>query len=503
MASAWERKRHCSHVEKAAAFLPRLLSEDSPKSEIQTVHGVLLFADISGFTALTEKFIQRSGTDRGTDELAQTLNYYLCDILEEMLIFGGDILKFAGDAVLVLWRTPPQELAKTISLVLQCSWQIQKKCGSRGTHVGQKVHLKIGISAGSMSLLTVGDRRRQYFLICGQVLGEVCEAEQLANAGEVILSATCWELCEQHRLRTKRLAGKRAVKVTGMDRMSWSERQDALRKLVQHSVSHCLEGEGATRPAFLLPSGRDVDEVLRKYVPEAALRKIYDSMPLGLLSELRPVTSLFIQLRLAEDNRTANLYRIVHSASRMMLEILCPHKGKINKVLLFDKGCTFLCVFGLTGEKLPYESLHALQSAMQIFNSCSTMLREIGAVSVAVTSGTVFCGVTGHPVRYEYTVIGQKVNLAARMMVHYPGLVSCDAVTYAASQLPPCYFKELPEREMKGLRHPGTVYQYVGVTEESIFGMALTKKRSEHIPLLELVRRFLSTMELLTPWGLN
>ncbi|KAF1572969.1 UNVERIFIED_CONTAM: Adenylate cyclase type 10, partial [Eudyptes pachyrhynchus] len=88
-------------------------------------------------------------------------------------------------------------------------------------------------------------------------------------------------------------------------------------------------------------------------------------------------------------------------------------------------------------------------------------------VSVAVTSGTVFCGVTGHPVRYEYTVIGQKVNLAARMMVHYPGLVSCDAVTYATSQLPPYYFKELPEREMKGLRHPGTVYQYVGVTEES------------------------------------
>lgn len=41
------------------------------------------------------------------------------------------------------------------------------------------------------------------------------------------------------------------------------------------------------------------------------------------------------------------------------------------------QGCTFLCVFGLTGEKLPYESLHALQSAIQIFNSCSTMLGEI------------------------------------------------------------------------------------------------------------------------------
>lgn len=68
-----------------------------------------------------------------------------------------------------------------------------------------------------MSLLIVGDRRRRYFCICGQALAEVCEAEQLANAGEVILSATSWELCEQHRLRTKGLAGKRAVKVGGWD----------------------------------------------------------------------------------------------------------------------------------------------------------------------------------------------------------------------------------------------------------------------------------------------
>ncbi|XP_050769781.1 adenylate cyclase type 10-like [Gymnogyps californianus] len=486
MASAWERKHHHSDLEKVAAFLPNLLAEDSLKRDIliQTVHGVLLFADISGFTALTEKFIQRSGTDRGTDELAQTLNCYLGDILEEMLIFGGDILKFAGDAVLVLWRTSPQELAKTISLVLQCSRQIQKKYGSHDTHVGQKVQLKIGISAGSMSLLIVGDRRRRYFCICGQALAEVCEAEQLANAGEVILSATSWELCEQHRLRTKGLAGKRAVKVMGMDRMSWAECQEALRNLVQYPRSHRLEGEGAMRPALLLPNDPNAEEVLRKYIPEAALRKLDDRVPLDLFSELRPVTTLFVQLQFAADISTVGLGTILHNASRMMVEILCPHKGEINKVLLFDKGCTFLCVFGLTGEKLPYESLHALQSAIQIFNSCSTMLGEIEAVSVAVTGGTVFCGVTGHPERHEHTVIGQKVNLAARMMVHYPGLVSCDAATYAASRLPPYYFKELPERKMKGLSHPGTIYQYVGITKRSTFGMGLTKKRSEYVPLL-------------------
>ncbi|XP_049653417.1 adenylate cyclase type 10-like [Accipiter gentilis] len=444
---------HCV-LEKAAAFLPSLIAEDYLKiiSPVQAVQGVLLFADISGFTALTEKFIQRAGPDRGTDELAQTLNSCLCDILEEVLTFGGDIFKFAGDAVLVLWRAPPRELAKTISLVLQCSRQIQRKYGKRDTHVGQKIQLKIGISAGPVDLLVVGDRRRQYFLICGEALDEVCEAEELANAGEVILSATSWELCEQHRLRTRRLAGKRAVK-------AWIR---------------CLGQNAKTLYASLYDTQG----------ASAWKGKLDDRVPLDLFSELRPVTSLFVQLQLTAGISTVDIRTLIHDASRKMLEILCPHKGKINKIVLFDKGCMFLCVFGLSGEKLPYESIHALQSAIQIFNSCSTMLMEVEAVSVAVTSGMVFCGVTGHPLRHEYTVIGQKVNLAARMMVHYPGLVSCDAVTYASSRLPPYYFKELPEKKMKGLSHPGTLYQYVGITKKSIFGMGLAKKRSEYAPLL-------------------
>ncbi|XP_074936355.1 adenylate cyclase type 10-like [Phalacrocorax aristotelis] len=487
MASAWERKYHHSDLEKAAAFLPGLLAEDSLQSNCysQPIDGVLLFADISAFTTLTEKFIQRSGTERGTDELVQTLNCYLCDILEEVLTFGGDILKFAGDAVLVLWRTSHRELAKTISLVLQCSRQIQKKYGSRDTPVGQKVRLKIGISAAPMSLVVFGDRDWRYFCICGQALHEVCEAHELADPGDVVLSATSWELCEQHRLRTKHLACKRAVKVTGMDQMSRSERQEALRKLVRHPLSHRLEGEGAMRPTRVLSNRPKLVEMFRKYIPEAALRKLDDRLPLDLFSELRPVTSLFVHLQLSADIiSTAEVFEFLHSASRMLLEILSPHKGEVNKVLLCDKGCTFLCVFGLIGEKLPYKSLHALQSAVQIFNSFSTMFGGKKAVSVAVTSGMVFCGITGHPLRNEYTVLGQKVNLAARMMVRYPGLVSCDAATYAASRLPPYYFKELPERKMKGIIRPGTIYQYVGVTKASILDMSLTKERSEYAPLL-------------------
>lgn len=57
MASAWERNRYHSQVEKAAAFLPSLIAEDYLKiiSPVQAVQGVLLFADISGGVSREEQ----------------------------------------------------------------------------------------------------------------------------------------------------------------------------------------------------------------------------------------------------------------------------------------------------------------------------------------------------------------------------------------------------------------------------------------------------------------
>lgn len=60
-------------------------------------------------------------------------------------------------------------------------------------------------------------------------------------------------------------------------------------------------------------------------------------MPLHLWSELRPVTSLFIQLQFSENANTMDLQRGLCDATRMISTIISPHKGEINKSLLFDK----------------------------------------------------------------------------------------------------------------------------------------------------------------------
>ncbi|XP_019466265.1 adenylate cyclase type 10-like isoform X2 [Meleagris gallopavo] len=421
---------------------------------------------LSGFTALAEKCVQQNGPERGAEELAHALNTYMGDILEVVLDFGGDILKFAGDAVLVLWRAAQPHLPTAINLALQCSSEIQKKYGTHDTHMGLMLHLKIGISAGIFSFISVRGGDRQYFFICNQALDEVIEAQNLSAAYEIVLSQTCWELCEQQRIRANYIAGRRAVKVVEMRHLTRQEYRDAVDQLNMYRGDWHLEGMALQRPVLRSSAGPEVGARLEKHISTAVLQKLYQNVPLELCSELRPVTCLFVQLQFADKISTVELSSSLSNSSSMISEIISPHKGEINKSLLFDKGCTFLCVFGFPGEKLACESTHALECAMQILCMASTELGKLQQVSVGVSSGTVFCGLTGHPERFEHTVLGFKVNLAARMMMAYPGMVSCDAETYAASRLPSYCFKELPQRDMKGVTNPVTIYQYMGITKQ-------------------------------------
>ncbi|KAI5619351.1 hypothetical protein C0J50_21382 [Silurus asotus] len=57
-------------------------------------------------------------------------------------------------------------------------------------------------------------------------------------------------------------------------------------------------------------------------------------------------------------------------------------------------------------------------------------------------------------------VMGTKVNLAARLMVYYPGIVSCDWETRYYSGLPSCCFKEEIAKDLKGVSQPGKIYRF-------------------------------------------
>src|SRR5436190_9989975 len=65
----------------------------------QTAEGTVLFADISGFTPVTERLRQTLGARRGAEELAVYLNHVYDALIAEVDRHGGSIISFAGDAI--------------------------------------------------------------------------------------------------------------------------------------------------------------------------------------------------------------------------------------------------------------------------------------------------------------------------------------------------------------------------------------------------------------------
>lgn len=143
-----------------------------------------------------------------------------------------------------------------------------------------------------------------------------------------------------------------------------------------------------------------------------------------------------------------SLFRLVES-----------YEGTVNKVSLFDKDVMFLIIFGLRGYKHDLDSQIALRCASEIRELYRTNPKVLSA-SIGVTTGSTYCGVVGHFVRREYSVISVTVNKAARLMMAYPNKVTCDKDTFMMSKLDPMHFLLQEAIELKGLQNVGTIYEF-------------------------------------------
>jgi len=96
-------------------------------------------------------------------------------------------------------------------------------------------------------------------------------------------------------------------------------------------------------------------------------------------------------------------------------------------------------------------------------NSWSRLAEPASSCKRGITAGTgaTYCGIVGHNHRHEYTVIGRRVNMGARLMMHYRGKVICDNTTFYYSKLNETYFVVQEQKEMKGLQQVRALSQWL------------------------------------------
>ncbi|XP_061052232.1 adenylate cyclase type 10-like isoform X1 [Eubalaena glacialis] len=473
---------------RLAALLPDLLVFRKPRGsehELATAQGVLLGVHVTGFTALMDRFSLSCKSEHDMDTLAHIFSYYISDIVEHVLCFGGDILNITGNVLLALWTVEQNQLSDIITLVAKCSLEIQEKFGIYHTREGQDLQLKIGLSAGRISQVIVGDEQRQYLLVTGRDVDGVQLAQRLAQANEIVLSWNCWKLCEQYMFEVEIMREDEAVKLRDMRIIDPFDFDEHFYKCLDY-LPHYRTSADILRTALELDPDSALEQTLRKHIMKNLLKKIDEGQPMEYISEFRTVTMVLVSLEFHKTAWMLHLCHLIQEAALYISTVIEKGGGQLSRIFMSETGCMFLCVFGLPGDKKPDECAHALESSFSIFSFCWENLAETKLVSISITSGPVFCGMVGAVARHEYTVIGPKVSLVARMITAYPGLVSCDEVTYLRSMLPAYNFKKLPEKMMKNISNPGKMYEYLGHRRCIMFGKRhLARERNKNHSLLD------------------
>ncbi len=125
-----------------------------------TVTGAGLFADISGFTPLTEGLATALGPKRGAEELVANLNRILAALIEDLHRFGGEVIYFSGDAITCWLDGDNGERAASCALRMQ-----QTMAGIGTVEIGpdEIVHLSLKVAAavGTARRFVVGDPQLQ------------------------------------------------------------------------------------------------------------------------------------------------------------------------------------------------------------------------------------------------------------------------------------------------------------------------------------------------------
>ena len=125
------------------------------------------------------------------------------------------------------------------------------------------------------------------------------------------------------------------------------------------------------------------------------------------------------------------------------------YEGSVNKFLMDDKGSTLIAVFGLPPLSHEDDAARGVLSGIAI---CDRLWNLGLKASVGITTGVVFCGVVGSNTRKEFTVLGDTVNLSARLMqracVTGGGVVVDHSIKRACSGL--LQFQGLTPIEVKG-----------------------------------------------------
>lgn len=482
--------------------------------------GMALIADLSGFTALAEMLAHALSPARGAEELTAALNRVFTPLIAAIHRHGGSVVKFGGDALIVWFPRPPRARRRSVARrALACAARLQAIMAAAGqvstSAGGHTLSMKIGMAYGPALRVRLGDPTHGYEdVLGGATLDRMAEAEHQASPGEIILDPMGLGRAELPPARERRAGylvvdtpavapwrGRHWFKLELLDEGRRTNDQQLETKdqgltTNDHGVATKEEGPttndqgletgeqgraesdlrsigdgegGQVGPSSLvlgpsslvlgpqppLAPGPQRSDLLRPYLPPEVFQAVRAGR--GQPAELKPVVSIFVQFQgisyespAAEAQLGAYFSLAQRAAAR--------YGGRVNRLITGDKGSLLHLIFGAPRALEELEQ-RAARCALEI-RAIAAEMPYLSAQRIGMAFGRAFAGPVGSDERRDYTVIGDTINLSARLMQRSaPGQIVIDSEL--AARLAGFTLEDLGAAQLKGKAAPVPLFALI------------------------------------------
>jgi class 3 adenylate cyclase/tetratricopeptide (TPR) repeat protein len=370
---------------RAGLYVPRILQQHlatDPQGRWWQHEGTAVFCDISGFTRLSEQLARkgREGSEQITDVIGKCFESILAVAYEN----GASLLKFGGDALL-LWFQDSGHAGRACRAAVLMRRALREV--GRIDLPGAKTTLRMsqGVHSGDFHFFMVGTTHHE-LVVAGPAWSRVVTMEHEADASEILVSSET-----AARLPARCLGGAKGPGVR-------------------------LTREPAGRDDVPLVPRPDVaHDVLARCLSPAVRAHVSGG---GGAPEHRPVTVAFIKLEgvdaliaargpQAAADALQRVVTVVESATEAQrIALLASDIDVDGGKLILTAGAPIV-----TGE----DEERMLLALRAIVDASLPV-----AIRIGVNRGAIFAGDIGPFYRRTYTVMGDVVNLAARLMAKAP-----------------------------------------------------------------------------------
>jgi len=407
-----------------ASFLPKLVLEGIPRDgqirpAIEQMYGVLLWADVSGFTPLVERLARDQAA--GAERLSDALGSHFGRFIELVEVEGGDVLFLAGDGALALWRVADSSEAPAIlARVHAVAQRTVSELDGQLAQPDVPIRLRVALSSGRLAALNVGGFGSSWLtVVTGQPLQDLGRATRGSAPGKIAMGAPDRESLENQNGPSSTSPGASLVTTAGR------------------------------RAAPLRIGTVDPRSVASYVMPPIVAR-----MEAGqgqFLAEFRPMTVAFVDLSaVGQEPELDRLQDVV----AILQKVLADYGGTVYQLVQDEKGTSAIVVFGLPGCSHEDDPIRAIRFARQASEDLAPL---IGRSSFGISTGPVFCGPCGSSSRRQYALFGRPMNRAARLMGAADGAILLDDETHRCAS-PKLRLGPGRRLSLKGVDGPVDVY---------------------------------------------